>query len=261
MNTYVTTKQQLMAAQVPQETRTYKPITHGELIDLTMNSIVGAGFKLDSESYTSAADHNIATGRFTLSNVKDSEMQIVIAWQNSYNKMISLKFAIGAHVFICSNGCVHGDMGAFKKKHTGSVQEFAPKTITEYIKSAGDVFQQMQKERDEMKKIELDIRTKAQLVGRMFLEEEFLTTTQLNVIKREIAVPSYDYKAENSLWELYNHTTHSLKELHPTLWMKNHIEAHKFFVKEANIIVNTPTQNKVDYHISPNQLDMFESVI
>jgi hypothetical protein len=160
-----------------------------------------------------------------------------IGWQNSYDKTLSLKFAIGTRIFICQNGCVSGDFGTFKKKHKGDVQEFAPSAITEYIKRSGDVFTKMQKDRESMKQIEVSKRTSAELIGRMYLEEEIIHSTQLNIIKREMDNPSFDYGATGSMWELYNHTTLAMKELHPSTWMNSHMKAHSFFVNESGIIV------------------------
>jgi len=264
--TYNTTKQLLIEKPIPAQTRTYKPISHEQLIDLTLNSIIGAGFTLDSESYSSAREGDVANGKFMLRNVADKEMQIQVAFQNSYDKSLSLKYAIGARVFICKNGMVHGDLGAFKKKHQGEIQEFTPKTITEYIKKAGDIFTQMQKERDKMKEVQISKRIKAELIGRALIEEEFITSTQLNLINKSFYVPEFDYGAKDSLWELYQFTTQAMKDIHPTLWMENHMKAHKFFVNEsgevAQIVEGVPIVSPLDeYHISPNQLKMFEDVV
>ena len=231
---YNTQKQYLTSVEVPQKTTTYKPISHTELIDLTLGGIEKAGFKLGKESYTTAKDGNVANGLYTIENIKDNEMQLQIGWQNSYDKTLSLKFAIGAHVFICSNGIVRGDMGTFKRKHTGDVQEFTPYTIIENIKSVGETFEKIQSERELLKTLEVDKRTVAELVGRMIVEEEFIRSSQLNIIRSEIKHPSYEYRSEGSLWELYQHTTHSLKETHPSMWMKNHISAHDFFIGAYN---------------------------
>lgn len=256
----------LMQTIVPQQTRTYKPISHKQLIDLTFQSVISAGFQIEKQEYTAARDNQIATGRYTISNVNDSEMKLEIAWQNSYNKSVTLKFAIGARVIICQNGMVHGDMGSLKKKHTGDVQEFAPAKISDYIKQAGDVFTLMQKERDAMKNIELTKRVTGELLGRMFIEESFIQSTQLNIIAREIEKPSYDYGHPNTLWELYNHTTHSMKPLHPSLWMKSHMDAHSWFVNESgalftpktNIIVTSPLMSEPKEEMFM-QLEMFNN--
>jgi hypothetical protein len=221
----------------PEDTRTYRSIGHKQLIELTTNSIVGAGFKLESEKYTAARDGQIANGRFKIYSVADKEICLEIGWQNSLNKQLSLKFAIGARIFICDNGTVSGEMGAFKKKHQGTVQEFTPTAITEYIKRAADVFGQLQKDREAMKQIEVSDRLKAELIGRMFIEDEFITSTQLNIIARNLKMPEFNYGAPNSMWELYQFTTQSMKEIHPTLWMENHIKAHNFFTTASGLTV------------------------
>lgn len=235
--TYNTTKELLMSAPVAKETRTYKPISHGQLIDLTLNSIEQAGFKLDKEMYSSARDGRIANGRFSISNVADTEMCLQIGWQNSYDRSLSLKFAIGAHIFICANGCVSGDMGSFRKKHRGDIQEFTPKNITEYIKSAGDHFRLLQKDREAMKQVQITKRVKAELIGRMLIEEEIISSTQVHVMMRELNVPTYNYKCPDSAWELYNYATYAMKDNHPSIWMQRHIDVHNFFVNESGLLV------------------------
>jgi len=219
MENFNTTKELIINAPVPVQTRTYKPVSHSQLIDLTLNSIEKAGFTLDKETYSSAGDGQVANGRFSISNVADTEMQLQIGWQNSYNKQLTLKFAIGTRIFICQNGCVSGDFGTFKKKHVGEIQSFTPQAITDYIKSAGETFSIMQNQRESMKQIEITKRTKAELIGRMMLEEQFITSTQLNIISRELKAPTHDYGAKDSVWELYNYTTFAMKESHPANWM------------------------------------------
>jgi hypothetical protein len=179
-------------------------------------------------------------------------MQIQIGWQNSYNKQVSLKFAIGIHVFICANGMVNGDMGTFKRKHVGDIQEFTPQSITEYIKSAGESFREMQIQREMMKQVELNKRQQGELIGRMVVEEGFISSSEMNIIRKELQHPTHNYGAESSLWELYQHTTFSMKETHPVNWMSDHISAHSFFVnvqgelvakqKPANVIVQAYRQ-------------------
>jgi Domain of unknown function (DUF932) len=244
---YKSTLQQIVATKVPAQTNRYKPVSHAQLIDLTLGGIESSGFKLDKQIYTQAGDGQVANGRYTISNIADSEMQIQIGWQNSYNRQVSLKFAIGIHVFICANGMVNGDMGTFKRKHVGDIQEFTPQSITEYIKSAGESFREMQIQRELMKQVEITKRQQGELIGRMVVEEGFISSSEMNIIRKELQRPTHNYGAESSLWELYQHTTFSMKETHPVNWMSDHISAHSFFVnaygelvaqqKPANIIV------------------------
>ena len=242
---YSSLKHLVQSAPVPQQTKTYKPVSNSQLIDTTLEAIESSGFRLDKEAYSLAGDGQVATGRFTLSNIADSEMQIQIAWQNSYNRQVSLKFAIGVRVFVCQNGCVSGDMGTFKKKHQGTVQEFAPAAISEYIKSAGEAFREMQIQRELMKQVDLTKRQQGELLGRLVFEEEIISTMQLNIIRKEIARPSYDYGVENTLWDLYQHTTHSLKETHPGSWITDHMNAHSFFVNAQGELISKKNSSPV----------------
>jgi hypothetical protein len=254
METYNTLKNTLVHTAVPIQTKTYKPVSHGQLMDLTLESIHQAGFTLDKEMYSSAREGKVANGKFTIKNVADSEMQLQIGWQNSYDKSLSLKFAIGTRIFICSNGAVSGDYGAFKKKHQGEIQSFTPQAITEYIKHAGEAFTRMQEERELMKTIEIDRRTQAELIGRMIVEQQFIESTQLNIIRAELDKPTHDYGAPNSLWELYQFTTYSMKEVHPSLWMNNHIDAHSFFVEASGMVTK---KQEISLPVI-NQLELFQ---
>jgi hypothetical protein len=261
MKSYNTTKELLLSTTIPQETRTYKPITHQQLIDITMESIEQSGFVLDKELYTCCDNGMVATGRYTIKNVADTEMQLEFGWQNSYNKKVSLKVALGTRIMICQNGCVSGDYGAFRKKHMGEVQSFTPAAITEYIKQAGEAFTRIQGERDQMKNIQVSKRQAAEIVGRMFIEEQIIESTQINIISRELQAPTYNYNADpESLWALYQHTTYAMKEVHPTMWMKKHIDVHSFFVNEAGILVNTLNKEITIEEESPFvQLQLFEN--
>ena len=93
-------KDLLLSAPLPEQTRTYKPVSHEQLIDLTLKGIDDSGFKLESEIYSTARDGNVANGRYTISNVADSEMKLQIGWQNSYDKSLTLKFALGTQILV-----------------------------------------------------------------------------------------------------------------------------------------------------------------
>lgn len=239
---YNTTKELLIKTPLPVQTRTYKPVAHEQLIDLTLEGIHQAGFELSTERYTSAKDGNVANAWYRIGNVADKEMQLQLMWQNSYDKTKKLDFAIGAMVLVCTNGMMSfRAMNAFRRKHVGEIQTMAPQKIGEYIKHSAEVFTALQADRDEMKQVEVNRRLAAELIGRMYIEEEFIESIQLNIIKRELQKPTFDYNASNSLWELYNYTTFAIGAIHPGRWMDDHMAAHKFFVEATERILSQRT--------------------
>jgi len=259
---YSVSKAMLISTPIPESTRTYKSFSHKQLIDLTLEGIHHAGFQVGKELYSSAKDGLVANGRYTIANIADSEMQLQITWRNSYNKSLPLTFSLGAMVLVCSNGMQKSQgMGSFKKKHQGQIQSFTPQAIGEYIKGAEEVFKQMQIEREQMKQVTLSRTLQAEIIGKMFIEAEFIKSTQLNIIKRELDNPTHDYGDPNSLWSLYNYTTFAMRELHPSLYLQDHIDAHSFFVTESGIIVNTPEPITIRPVEDKRQLNLFDELL
>ncbi len=235
---YTTLKRDLISTPVPEQTKTYKPVSHGQLIDLTLEGLQKAGLTLSKETYSSASHGQVANGNYIIGNVDDDEMHLMISWRNSYNKTLPLMFLLGAMVKVCGNGMMKSqELGYFKQKHWGAIQTLTPHAIVEYLKGAGEMFMQLQKEREEMKQIELTKRVQAEIIGRMCIEEQFIQSTQLNIVKRELARPTHDYGDQNSLWSLYQYTTFAMREDHPSLRLQNHIDAHKFFTNEAGTLI------------------------
>jgi hypothetical protein len=111
-----------------------------------------------------------------------------------------------------------------------------------------------------MKHVQIDARVTSELVGRMILEKEFIESTQLNIIKRELKNPTHDYGAPQSLWELYQYTTFAMKEVHPTLWMGNHIEAHEFFVTATGELKGKSINIGFEDPSSRRQLSIFDQL-
>jgi len=130
---------------------------------------------------------------------------------------------------------VKGDIGSFRSKHQGDIQVVTPKILTEYICNAGETFEKMVIEKKRMQEIEVTKKTSAELLGRMFIDEGIITSTQLNIINRELKTPTFDYGHKDSLWELYNHVTYSLRSANPTYWLQQQIDAHQFVTQEYGI--------------------------
>jgi hypothetical protein len=108
-----------------------------------------------------------------------------------------------------------------------------------------------------MKQVELTPRTRAELIGRMYIEETLIKSTQLNILAREIETPTHDYNAANTMWELYNYTTYALKSGHPSNWMEQHIDVHDFFVNETGALMGTGGRDETPIIVTP-QINMNE---
>lgn len=227
-------KRRLFSYPIPDETRTYKPVSHKELADATITAIKDAGFTLGVEEYYSIKNGDIATARYTITDIKDEDMQLEIGWQNSYNKSVTLKFAIGTRIMICENGCVSGNFGSFARKHMADVQTFAPEEMKNLILDAAKAFDSIVEDKNTMKKHIIGRERQYELIGKLYFVNSFIGPTELKLIYNEFKDLTYDYKAPETIWETYQLVTFAIKELHPRLWMDAHISIHNFFLKEID---------------------------
>ena len=224
----VSTYENMVATPVVAQTATYKPISNAELDTLTKNAITANGFILADTKYLIAKEGKQAVGNYFLNYGNDPDISILVAWQNSYDKVVTVKFVVGCYVFVCSNGMCIGDMGTYKHKHTGDVQEVTPETISNFLKNASKIFDQMVADKEVMKSIDLTSREVAELLGRMYIEESIITCHQLGAIKKQLTEPAFDYGTKDTMWNLMNHITFALKEAHPQHWLRQHIDSYRF---------------------------------
>lgn len=233
---FLSSKESLILAPIPKQTSTYKPVSHEQLMELCLDGIYRAGFTVESEQYESRKGGQVASGKYLIKGVDDTEMQLQATWQNSYDKSIPLKFVVGAMVLVCSNGMISlRTMNEYRHKHVSDVQEISPLIIPERIKGAGEIFLGLQCDRELLKSIEVSKKAQAEVIGRLFLDQTFINTAQLNILKKELTDPHHDYKAPNSLWELYNYTTYSIGGFNPT-WINDHVAAHAYFMELAETL-------------------------
>lgn len=221
----------LLRVDVPGRTKSYTPIAHKTVIDHTKGVLAAMNFEVKKTIYRSSFDGLIGQAEYHINYGNDPEMGLMIAWQNSYNKQVSFKYAVGAHVFVCSNGIVSGDLASYKRRHTGEADTEALDSIQHYLSSAKSIFEQLVKDREALKKIQYSKKEVAELMGRMYVEREIINSTQLNIMKRELEKPSFDYGVDSmNAWAVYNHATHAFKEDTPKNWITRHKDLHNFFM-------------------------------
>ena len=232
------TKEQLIPCQVSYEGNKYSPITHKEVIETIGEYLYKNDFKIKGENYLAASNGQRAIGRIAL-EYGDSECGYEISWKNSLDGSMSFGLASGTRTFICSNGSVYGDISSYKRKHSGNANQQILSEIQKTVELMESTMEIHINRRSKMKELEISKKTIAELCGRMFLEQEIITSTQLGIIKNELENPLFNYYCEGSVWEFYNHCTHAIKETTPLVWHKTHQKLGDFFVNEFGILVNS----------------------
>tara|TARA_R100000655_G_scaffold20076_4_gene41619 strand:+ start:4502 stop:5632 length:1131 start_codon:yes stop_codon:yes gene_type:complete len=250
------TKQHLFDVALPNQTSTYTVISHKSVIDLSIECLENAGFKVNQEHYRCTGNGNIAQGVYRLTFMDDPELSMMFAWSNSYNKQMRFKCGIGAYINQTGSSMVCGDMGSWARKHTGTADTETEETIKEQIKDANMYYKQLVKDKESMKEIHISKRQQAQLLGILFAEYEILTTEQASIIRQQMSRPSFKYGNPDSLWAFYNHVTIALQQSHPKTWMEDQRVLH-WFISDA---FKFNKVEEVEPEVDPNQVDLEDMI-
>jgi hypothetical protein len=228
------TEVELLSVQTPPKTASYSPVSHRSFMEaiqeeLDKNNLVVANkqYKVNREGKQVIATYDIKQAGY-------SELGMRLAWRNSYDKSMTAALVAGSNVWICSNGMISGEL-QYMRKHTGSIASELHGKIQGSINQLGDTFSKHNRDMEKMKDVYINEREYAEIAGRLFINEEIITSTQLSIMKNELTTPTYEDFTEPSLWSLYNHTTHALKESHSLEYIKRHTKLHEFIETEYNV--------------------------
>ncbi len=231
-----------LSTPLPVATNTYAPVSHQQIIDaIQSNAIANRLTIVRDRTYTNRYGTRV-TGFF---DVEDGTkfgdvhgLKMMFGYRNSYDKSMSVAFVAGAGVWICGNGCISGDMMAFKRKHTGTVASELNEKIQIGVDRMKSDFGKLNLEVDVMKNYSLTPRQKSEILGVMYFERNLVTPTQLSVIKSELT--NSEHFKEDNAWSLYNNVTEALKQSHPTIVIQDHIKFHSFMKEITGIVDEIP---------------------
>jgi hypothetical protein len=228
-------KLDLYNVRIPASTDSYSAVSHQNIIEAVYEQLDKRNLQVVNEKYNVAANGDKVIGYFDMNYMGNSEMGMRLAFRNSYDKSMSVAFVAGTQVFICSNGCISGEI-QFLRKHTGSVLTELNNKIVTTIEQLEGHFLRTERHSIQMKSIELPKIKAAELYGRMFMVEDIISPTQLSIVKKELNEPTHKVFEEETLWSAYNHVTFALKEAHPLNYINQHVNLHKFVEAEYQLV-------------------------
>lgn len=220
------TEAELFRVPVPNKTDSYSPVAHEEVVNEITKYADSQGIGIKNRYYNTNQKGTQVIGYFDIeSHVPGFDYRV--AFRNSYDKSMSLAFVAGASVMICSNGMIVGET-QFVRKHTGEILSEMKQKIFTTFQDYQETMKRVREDSERMKQVQLDKTATAELCGRFFMEQDIITSSQLNIIRKELDSPSYEEFSDDNLWSLYNHTTHALKKTHPTNYLDKHKDLHEF---------------------------------
>jgi len=241
---------------LPNHGKSYTVVSHKDVIDNTKKLLEDSGFTIRRELYRANMNAQVAQGVYHIypsqsindNIVNENELGMMFAWTNSYDKSTKFQCAIGAYVMVCSNGMMCGDMMNFKRKHTGSAGHDIVMQLSNQIKNGEKHYTRILNDRDSLKNVTLTNREQSELLGRLFADDEIITSSQVSIIKKEMKKPSFNYDClDDNAWAFYNHVTHSLKVSPPRDWMQDSQNFHDFMMNEVVAKQSVSAKSDLDW--------------
>jgi len=241
---------------LPSHGKSYTVVSHKEVIENTKKLLEDSGFTIRRELYRANMNAQVAQGVYHIypsrsiddNIVNENELGMMFAWTNSYDRSKSFQCAIGAYVMVCSNGMMCGDMMNFKRKHTGTAGHDIVMQLSNQIKNGEKHYTRILNDRDSLKNVTLTNREQSELLGRLFADDEIVTSSQVSIIKKEMKKPSFNYDClDDNAWAFYNHVTHSLKVSPPRDWMQDSQNFHDFMMNEVVAKQSVSAKSDLDW--------------
>jgi len=241
---------------LPSHGKSYTVVSHKEVIENTKKLLEDSGFTIRRELYRANMNAQVAQGVYHIypsrsiddNIVNENELGMMFAWTNSYDRSKSFQCAIGAYVMVCSNGMMCGDMMNFKRKHTGTAGHDIVMQLSNQIKNGEKHYTRILNDRDSLKNVTLTNREQSELLGRLFADDEIVTSSQVSIIKKEMKKPSFNYDClDDNAWAFYNHVTHSLKVSPPRDWMQDSQNFHDFMMNQVVAKQSVSAKSDLDW--------------
>jgi len=109
-NSGIVTLDEAFAVPVPEQTRTYVPVSNKDLLEMLQRVAISKGLQLGTPQLGLSHKGQRMFGSMEITNQDhfDEQVRLMLGVRNSYNKTMSIGVCFGSKVFVCSNMCFTG---------------------------------------------------------------------------------------------------------------------------------------------------------
>jgi hypothetical protein len=233
---------ELRHIDAPEETKTYKPVSHIDLVQKAFHAgedlLRGGDYTFRYGHYGVSEDGNRMFGLLVYKVAGNDEMGLALGLRNSYDKSMAVGVIIGGQLFVCDNGAFSGDI-KYLRKHTSTVHEDLDANLVTMIGESVGNFAQIQEDTQTLRQIPVDDDRAWELTG--FLEGRgLLTAKNKKTLMREWTTPRHDAFSDRNAWSYYNCANQALKNTPIQHMAPTHIKMHHSLMGRLHQPVQAP---------------------
>lgn len=203
------TRPALSGIVLPEATKSYQPIGHDYLVDVTEDCLAEIGFRFGPQHHGLSHDGQRYFGVVELiCETPAVDFSLTVGLRNSLDKRFSAGVAFGAHVFVCANLCFSGEQ-TIGRKHTVNIMRDLPNLIF----AAVGGLKSMQHNQERRFQFYQDAKLGDTMADHLIVEmlrRKVINTQRVEKVVQEWDEPSYDHGGR-TVWRLFNAVTESLK--------------------------------------------------
>lgn len=207
----------LSMVKMPEATRSYTPVRHDDLLELTQQKLFEAGYTFGDEVHHLARNGKRYFGMVNLHfKSMSSEIALILGIRNSLDQSIAGSILLGNSVFMCDNLCWSADIYAIRK-HTTFIMRDLPEMIEGAVAKTEGFVKLTEMRYGRYQDIRLTDSEADRLIVQM-VRQNAVNTSRIGKVIQEW----YDPKAANEdgvvydhgpkrVWRLFNAATEALK--------------------------------------------------
>lgn len=228
-------REELDTVSVPPATTTWFPLSHGQVLTTTLDTLDRAGFEVTRTRLALSRDDSRFFATVDLQTPIASGVRLAIGIRNSIDKSLPIGFCAGHRTFVCDNLAFSSEI-VVARKHTrfGAVRFSeaicrAVQTLNAYRETEAARIRRFQN-------TDLSSDAADALLLRAF-ERDIISAPLLPRVIREWRQPTFEEFAPRTLWSLLNSFTTVLTERqksNPQQFAAITIQLHNFFQKETS---------------------------
>jgi len=221
----------LIHVPLPERIRRYVPISHLFLIQTITETFELVGYKILEKEYKSEMSGNVMSANFLFESKKGLKTKPLLFFQNSYNKMVPVRIAIGIHEESGSNLLFHEF--SFSRKHIGTILKELKTGIEEIAEQFEDLTEKYLEKIQILKIINLNKDEVIEFSGKLIYNDIFnprMVPKFMDMLKKE-----FETKKIINTWKLISIISRTLKTLNSRQELTRRLELFTLLTNEFKI--------------------------
>ena len=205
-------RDELSSISTPRKTKSWVPISHHRLVNLTEKTIEDNGFKIKNQAHGLWGNGDRYFGLFELTNGKKiDDYTLILGLRNSHDKTFPASLALGNQVLVCDNLSFFGEV-VLSRRHTRFIERDLPSVVTQAVGCLSEMRVQQDERISIYKSCEITDAIAHDLMIKS-VDSGVIPVTKLPAVIKEWRNPKHqEFKEINSsIWRLFNAFTESFK--------------------------------------------------